>query len=355
MSFNGFVLTVKGLEYLTKSTVGQTLAITKGKFGSGALPDGTAASSLTDLITPLGTLPIEKQRMTGSKVVITTQFSNKVNGSILPEFHLMEVGLFGKMKNADGTDDTSSPETLIIYANAKTTEKADNIEAILTEFLINFNLIISGSQNIACVIDESLVYPTKEEFNERAPYQVTGGGTGAAITMTIEDMDSLKDGTTVILKLPADLQDNATASCNGSAAYPIYNLDGTPAKAGALEGTYIMIVYSSDDQCWYIIGDGGAGAKGSGTLVFFDKVVATTEWAADETYAEYPYAANISCTDVTSDYSPEVTFDVPDAVTGKYAPVAKTGAGVVIIYAKSVPEAALTIPLITCEKVVFEE
>jgi hypothetical protein len=88
------------------------------------------------------------------------------------------------------------------------------------------------------------------------------------------------------------------------------------------------------------------------SLIFPNKAVATTDFVADATYTGYAYKAAVSCAGVTVDYRPDVTFDVPDAVSGNYAPVSASGAGTVTIYAKEIPAAAITIPTIKCVKVV---
>lgn len=87
-------------------------------------------------------------------------------------------------------------------------------------------------------------------------------------------------------------------------------------------------------------------------LIFSDVSVAVDAWTEDTTYTDYPYRADIPCEGVTADYKPEVTFDVPEAISGVYAPVAVTGAGVVSIYAKEIPADAIVIPTISCVKAV---
>lgn len=87
-------------------------------------------------------------------------------------------------------------------------------------------------------------------------------------------------------------------------------------------------------------------------LIFSDVSVAVDAWTEDATYTDYPYKADIPCEGVTADYKPDVTFDVPEAISGAYAPVASTGAGVVSIYASEIPADAITIPTISCVKAV---
>lgn len=87
-------------------------------------------------------------------------------------------------------------------------------------------------------------------------------------------------------------------------------------------------------------------------LTFENKVVETTDFTADATYADYGFKADISCTGVTSSYKAEVVFNVAEAVSGLFAPVCLTGSGTVTIYANEVPDTDITIPTITAIKAV---
>ena len=69
---------------------------------------------------------------------------------------------------------------------------------------------------------------------------------------------------------------------------------------------------------------------------------------SDSTYTGYDYKAVISTSNVTSTMTPIVVFSPADAASGNFAPVATPGTGSVTIYAKAVPEAAITIPTILC-------
>ena len=111
-------------------------------------------------------------------------------------------------------------------------------------------------------------------------------------------------------------------------------------------GQKLEFVY--DGTTWIIDGDITATAV----------TVATTDWTdesdggATPTYADYPWAAEITLTGVTTAHSPDVRFDLTDATSGIFAPVAGTAAGKVLIYASEQPSAAITIPVIICKKVV---
>ncbi len=162
-----FYPTKAGIEYAALTAQGKIIEFTKGKFGDGVRSTENI-TELTDLIHPLGELPISKKSVKNSTIITTTQFSNRVGGSILPTFYLMEIGLFAKVVNADGTDDDEHPETLIGYAFDGHGDKI--IGTSLSEFIINIPLTVADVNNVTVDID-SLVYPTikqfEDEFNTR--------------------------------------------------------------------------------------------------------------------------------------------------------------------------------------------
>ena len=80
--------------------------------------------------------------------------------------------------------------------------------------------------------------------------------------------------------------------------------------------------------------------------VVTNKVVAKADFKSDNTYTDYPYRAAIAVNGVTTNMIPEIIFDVADAISGNYSPVAQTYNGGVYIYAASPPDNNLTIPTI---------
>ena len=157
-----FYPTKAGIEYAALTAQGKIIEFTKGKFGDGVRSTENI-TELTDLIHPLGELPISKKSVKNSTIITTTQFSNRVGGSILPTFYLMEIGLFAKVVNADGTDDDEHPETLIGYAFDGHGDKMSATS--LSEFIINIPLTVADVNNVTVDID-SLVYPTLKQFED---------------------------------------------------------------------------------------------------------------------------------------------------------------------------------------------
>ena len=77
-----------------------------------------------------------------------------------------------------------------------------------------------------------------------------------------------------------------------------------------------------------------------------NKTIATSAWASDTTYADYPYRASIALPTITALSFVEIVFSPVDATSGNFAPVCDTYNGGIYVYAKAVPDAAITIPTI---------
>ena len=78
-------------------------------------------------------------------------------------------------------------------------------------------------------------------------------------------------------------------------------------------------------------------------LKSFTNVSAST-WVSDNTYANYPYKCDITCTGITVNSVVEVIFDMTEAISGDYAPICATSTDTVTIYSKV--DTAITIPVI---------
>lgn len=81
-------------------------------------------------------------------------------------------------------------------------------------------------------------------------------------------------------------------------------------------------------------------------LTFTNKTVATSAWASDTTYADFPFRAAVPCTGVTESMFVQVVLAPEDATGGNFAPVCRSYTGGVYLYAKATPDAEITIPTI---------
>ena len=92
-----------------------------------------------------------------------------------------------------------------------------------------------------------------------------------------------------------------------------------------------------------------AASKNAGNADMITKTnatVATSAWASNTTYADFPFRASVPIAGCTANHKPDVTFKLTDAMSGNYAPVCESYAGGVYIYAATKPTATLTIPTI---------
>lgn len=87
------------------------------------------------------------------------------------------------------------------------------------------------------------------------------------------------------------------------------------------------------------------GDVGDAVLTYGEQTVQTTAWTEDATLqAEgYGYRAAVPLEGMTADHVPTVNFSAVDATSGSLAPLADSYAGGVYIFAKAIPEAAVTI------------
>lgn len=94
---------------------------------------------------------------------------------------------------------------------------------------------------------------------------------------------------------------------------------------------------------------GKVSAKADGMVILFEDItIQSAAWSSDSTYADYPFKAMIPCADIHKKYVPDVYFNMEDATSGNFAPIAITGDNRVEIFAKEKPTRAMTIPSIKC-------
>lgn len=147
----------------------------------------------------------------------------------------------------------------------------------------------------------------------------------------------LRDGTNV---------GKVNIQCNTAGAKGIRITDGNNVERIKLLHT------TTDDTCRFQINDASGndvtlqtiGAQAT-RLTFTDLAVPVSAWEDDayDQYADFPYQAQVACAGVTADMFAEVVLNPADAISGNYAPICVTGAGIVWLYAKAIPSAAITI------------
>lgn len=88
------------------------------------------------------------------------------------------------------------------------------------------------------------------------------------------------------------------------------------------------------------------------TRAFGPQTVASSAWASDSTYPDYPYRASIALSGVTANHVPSVNFSNADSLSGKLSPVSESYDGGVYIYATEALTEAVSVGSVTCIKAV---
>lgn len=89
----------------------------------------------------------------------------------------------------------------------------------------------------------------------------------------------------------------------------------------------------------------------SKALAFGPQTVASSAWASDSTYSDYPYRAAVPLSGVTANHAVFVNFSNDDSLSGKLGPVADSYAGGVYIYATEALAETVNIGSVICVKV----
>lgn len=88
----------------------------------------------------------------------------------------------------------------------------------------------------------------------------------------------------------------------------------------------------------------------SKTLAFGPQTVASSAWASDSTYSDYPYRAAVPLSGVTANHAPIVNFSNADSLSGKLSPVSESYNGGVYIYATEALAETVNIGSVICVK-----
>lgn len=178
-TFGGLILTNRGRNLQSKAQAGITLQYTRIGVGDGHL-GSTSILDLNNLVNEVMSLDITKLKVLGDgRAVIGTVLSNQ---NMTEGFYFREIGLFA--------EDPDLGEVLYCYGNAG--ELAEYISAgggtDIIEKSIDIQTIVGNAENISAVINESLVYATKEDLeNIEIPVTSVNNKTGD-VKLTAEDV-----------------------------------------------------------------------------------------------------------------------------------------------------------------------
>lgn len=159
-SFVDNEVTDAGRALLTEMQLGAAFRPTKLVLGSGYLPEGTTAQTITDVVTPEVTLEISKcEKGEEDTAIIGATFTNE---NVTEAFYYRELGLYAKAIKEDGTE---LPEVLYSYGNAGST--ADYIPANTSgsaiERVIDLITYIGNDTEVNVTVTSGVYIPMKEK------------------------------------------------------------------------------------------------------------------------------------------------------------------------------------------------
>lgn len=206
MSFETLKLTDKGKEMLLRSLEGQQLVFTSVHIGDGEISGPDAIPALEDLVSSIKSVDIIKAQRNNDYMTVEAYFKND---EIPRSFDWRELGVY--VADPDNPDDRSS-DILFVYQNAYDTAEYISIStAEIIEKTVRVNVFVGEAENISAVIDSSVVFVTKAEFDGH--------------THTVADIDDFPDS------LPANGGNAATVGGHTVEA-------NVPANAKFTDTTY---------------------------------------------------------------------------------------------------------------------
>lgn len=154
-NFPGLILTDRGRDILAAALTGETLTFTRVALGDGLAPANP--EGLATLVSEKRNAPIQSFAVIGNgtsriRAIVT-------NVGLAAGFFAREVGVFA-------TDPDTGSETLYAYANAG--DQADYLPAAggatIVEQLFDLITVVDTAPNVVAVINDSLIYATKDEL-----------------------------------------------------------------------------------------------------------------------------------------------------------------------------------------------
>lgn len=161
MSFETLKLTGKGKELLLRSLEGQQLVFTSVHIGDGEISGPDAIPALEDLVSSIKSVDIIKAQRNTDYMTVEAYFKND---EIPRSFYWKELGVF--VADPDNPDDRSA-DILFVYQNAYDTAEYISIStAGIIEKTVRVNVFVGEAENISAVIDSSVVFVTRAEFDD---------------------------------------------------------------------------------------------------------------------------------------------------------------------------------------------
>lgn len=175
-NFSNNAITDVGRMLLADVQAGAVFTPTRIVMGSGSMPSGATAQGMTDVITPVKSLAINKKKRTpDGKCVFGGVYTNE---EVTEPFYFRELALYAKAVylNEDGSVKSEGAETLYSYGNAGAT--ADYMPAHSTSTVVEKQMdLVTWVGNDAQVdlTIESGLFITHGDFDAHAARHAAGG------------------------------------------------------------------------------------------------------------------------------------------------------------------------------------
>lgn len=189
-NFQNNAITDVGRSLLSHVQMGAVFTPTKIVVGSGYMPPGKTARTMTDVMTPVKNLTInKKERTNDAKAIFGGVYSNQ---AIAQDWYFRELALYAKAVYTDGTE---IPECLYSYGNAG--DQADLMPAYTSgqpvERQMDLVVYVGNDAKVDLTI-ESGVYMTQEQAEKlisdalaNIDLDITDSGTGKKYRWGIEN------------------------------------------------------------------------------------------------------------------------------------------------------------------------
>ncbi|GIO06204.1 hypothetical protein J31TS6_22320 [Brevibacillus reuszeri] len=255
------VITQQGKNLYAKAQSGIGINYTRMRIGSGSYSGDPAV--LTDLVQPIGWVPIYGFSRTGATAHVKGRFENT---DITQSTYSCEIGIYAQ--------DPDLGEILYGYTNAGT--KGDYIPPISAgpfsrEFQVN--IAVGIASQVTAVISPS-GFVTYEEFEDHIKdnvkhtlYGVTTGNVNAYAVTFSTPPAAYVDGMQIVLKIHANSNAGpATINVNKLGAKPLKKANGNDATNLKANGIYTFR-YNAITGNFILQGEGGAGNATAGDIL----------------------------------------------------------------------------------------
>lgn len=152
-NFGGTILTQRGSNLLAKALTGTLLQFTKIKLGDGVWSSNINPETLTELVSPRLTLPIQSLEVSGGSAKLRFVLTNN---SLTEGFFLREIGIYA--------NDPQLGEILyaVTYASNPDFIPASSITRI--ELVVDVYTVVGNATNVTAVISDTIVLATRDDI-----------------------------------------------------------------------------------------------------------------------------------------------------------------------------------------------